>query len=147
MHFKIEGLHPALDGDYPFDVETLNNRDLHTIKEISGVRAAELEESFKAGDNDLTVAFCGIALQKAGKTFSWDAIWNAKFGMIQFVVDDEAEDPLAEAPETPADKSESKPTSGDSSAHDSGQNQNGQSFTGIPDSGTGSDSDLVTSAT
>lgn len=61
---KITGV-PPYDGEYEFP-ESLNNDDYHLIKEISRVRAGELEEALKAGDIDVLVALVVIALQRQG---------------------------------------------------------------------------------
>ena len=141
MHFHIEGLRPY-DGDHPIDLETFTNRELHTIKEMSGVRAAELDEAFRAGDNDLVVAFCVIALKRAGFQVDHNALWDAPIGAIQFVVEDDASPP----DETNSEGGTDKPSaSGEPSDPDGASRANGLSPTGSPSSATGSDSALVTS--
>ena len=64
-HIHIENLHPY-NGDWPLEIETVTNRELHMIKEISGVRANELQDALEAWDNDIVVAFAEIALRRAG---------------------------------------------------------------------------------
>lgn len=83
-HFHIEGL-PPYDGDHEITFDDLTNREFHLIKQLSGVRAAEVEDAFGAGDNDLLVAFLIIALQRKGLRVDHDRIWDAKAGTIQFV--------------------------------------------------------------
>ncbi len=92
---SIKGV-PPYDGDYPIDLERITNRELSTIKRLSGVRGAELQDGFTAGDNDLFVALTIIALQRAGKTVIEDAIWDAESGTITFNL----EDPVEEVPES-----------------------------------------------
>lgn len=144
MHFHIEGL-PPYDGDHPIDLERFTNRELHLIKEMSGVRANELTESFQAGDNDLIVAFCAIALQRAGLTVDRDRLWDAEVGKIDLVVEDDA-GPPARQPES-GDGDTAKPaSSGKSSRTDGGHLASVPSPTGTPGSGTGSGSVPATSA-
>lgn len=118
-HFHIEGL-PPFDGDYPCDLTYFTNKELHTIKTLSGVRAGEMEEALAAEDNDLIVAFCVIALERAGKTMTRDAtdvIWNAPIGKITFVAEEDEESPPGEAP--PSETSESGAGKNGSSGHGS----------------------------
>jgi hypothetical protein len=89
----IEGI-PAYNGDYPLDMSYFTNRELHLIKEVSGVRAGELSESFSAGDNDLMVAIAAIAIWRSkGERPNMDALWDAAAGKFTFNIEDaEAED-------------------------------------------------------
>lgn len=103
---KVRGV-PPFDGDYPFDAASFNGRELHTIKEISGVRGGELGEALKAGDYDLVVAFTVIVLRRAGLTVHPDQILEADIGAIEVDLDDEQE-----AEERPPD---SAPPNGDES--------------------------------
>ncbi len=80
---SIKGV-PPYDGDYPIELERITNRELSTIKRLSGVRGAELSDAFAAGDNDLFVALTIIALQRSGKIVVEDAIWDAESGSITF---------------------------------------------------------------
>lgn len=84
---RIKGV-PPWDGDYPLELK-FNHRELHLIKKIAGVRGAELEEAFLAGDTDMVVALTLIALKRDGKTVPEDDIWEASTGAI--VLDVEAE--------------------------------------------------------
>lgn len=90
--FKITGV-PPYDGEFDIDLTTFTNRELHTIKRISGNRGNEIREAFMRGDNDLVVALVIIALQRSGR-FSYvveDAIWDAPSTRFEFVEDVEAE--------------------------------------------------------
>jgi hypothetical protein len=75
---------PPYDGEYEFDDSSFTNRELHTIKQISGVRPGEFLEAGAALDNDLVVALTIIALRRAGHTVNEDAIWDAEVGRITF---------------------------------------------------------------
>jgi hypothetical protein len=97
---KIDGIN-QYDGEYDLDVAAFTGRELHTIKEISGVRGAELQDAFAAGDYDLVVAFTVIVLQRAGKIVNPDEIMDAEVGSITIAtedVDEEEKRPLASSP-------------------------------------------------
>ena len=110
---KITGIGRAYDGEYPFDGTYFTNRELHTIKRMSGVRAGEIPAALEAGDNDLVVALTMIALERNGKVVNEDVLWNANVGCIEAMLGegevDEADD--ADPPTVGLDesKSEKKP--------------------------------------
>lgn len=145
-HFHIEGLAP-FDGDYPVDLSYFTNRELHTIKNLAGVRAGELEDAFKAGDNDLIVAFCVIALERNGKQMpreAVDVIWNAEVGKVSLVAEEDEESPPVEAPpsEQSGSGAERSGSSGSGSSNGGDHQANDRSrigslalATGSPDSG------------
>lgn len=97
---KIAGI-DAYDGEYDIDVSVLTNRDLHTIKRISGVRAGELQDAMEAADADLIVAFTVIALQRHGKPVIEDILWDAPAGKITYVGEPAEADPVEGSPSTP----------------------------------------------
>lgn len=87
----IEGV-PGYDGEYPLDLSYFTNRELHLIKELSGVRAGELEEAFEAGDNDLMVALAAIAVtRKRGSKPNLDALWDAPAAKLTLNADADEE--------------------------------------------------------
>lgn len=102
---RIKGVLPW-DGDYPLELK-FNHRELHLIKKIAGVRGAELEEAFLAGDTDMVVALTLIALKRAGMNAPEDDIWEASTGAI--VLDVEAEEEADAVP--PAEVTPSEPSS------------------------------------
>lgn len=152
-HFHIEGI-PPYDGDHEIDLSYLTNRDFHTIKKLSGVRAGEFEEALEKGDNDVIVALAVIALERKGLTVDADVLWNAPAGKMSFVLDDveEAEDtaPLAQ-PNASAENESSAEKNGSSGSSGSGAGDSplarDLSSTGPPDSATGVTSDPVISET
>ncbi len=95
MNVKITiGGIPTLDGVYEFDPSFFTNRELHEIKRITdGVRANEIFDALKAGDNDIVVAFASIGLTRNGRFHDLDALWDAKIGQITLTVvgDEEGE--------------------------------------------------------
>jgi hypothetical protein len=149
---------PGLDGEYEadFDIGELTNRELRTIKKISGVTAGKLGEALKDGDNDLLIAYAVVFLVRAGKDpdMAESLLWDAPVGSLQFdMTDDEEEQGQAEADARPPDspsgsgsvkehdelesKSDSSESSGESSPTPSGSQEDGPSLIGLPRSGTG----------
>lgn len=97
--FVVTGI-PAFNGDYPVDISSFTMRELQIIKRMSGVRAGELEEAFKAGDTDLLLAIAVIAVRRNGK--QWEAFeklaWESDVASITFEGEEVAEeaDPLTQ---------------------------------------------------
>jgi hypothetical protein len=131
MHkIVITGIGRLYDGSYDFDGSYFTNKELHTIKRMAGIRAGEMDAAFAAGDNDLVVAIAAIALERNGKDFHEDALWNAKVGCIEAIMDAEEDaDPPTPGPEESL--SDEKPSSGPPSPDDSDLPENGQSRTGL----------------
>lgn len=101
---KIEGV-PPYDGEYDLAMD-FTNREFHTIKQISGIRAGELEEAMQKRDTDLIVALAVNALRRAGRNVSIEALWDAPTGKIVLDLTDLAG---SEAATPPASKRASKP--------------------------------------
>lgn len=122
------------NGEYDFDASYFTNKELHIIKKIANVRAGEIQEAFQARDSDLIVAFAAIALERNGKAWHEQVLWNAKFGSIEieFADAEEDADPPTSGPEESS--SENKLSSGPSSDDDSVSQENGLSRTGLQES-------------
>ena len=67
MIVTISGV-PGLNGEYRLSGPSLTNREFHIIKELSGLRAMEIDDGLTAGDIDLGVALAVCALYRDGKT-------------------------------------------------------------------------------
>ena len=155
---KIEGVSPLVDGSYEFDIGTFTNREMHVIKEISGVRGGEIGEALAAGDNDIVVALTAIVLKRNGKTVPVDVLWDAELGKITLDAADEEEDEdrppvpsptpsgVERKPDEPGSPSVSSPSSGTDSGGSGGHLVNLQSPTGGPGSETAAESDQAISA-
>lgn len=147
----IEGV-PPWDGAYDFSADFFTNRELHTIKKVTGIRAGELTDAIEAGDSDLVVALAIVVAERHGKTITPDELWDAQAGSIRMVFDDDQE---AADPDPPAQKAgdavtgdaEPTVTSGGPSTTTGDPHQNGQSRTGSPGSAITSTSALQTSET
>jgi hypothetical protein len=144
---------PGVDGEYLLDLDDqFTNRELHLIKQLSGVRAGEVGEAFAAGDNDLIVALTLIALKRAGREVSVDLIWDAKAGGVTFEQTDEEKAAQEEANALPPklgliaseDSNSAKEPSGSSLSTGSENQESVQSPSGSPRSGIGSISDPPT---
>jgi len=141
----IEGIE-AYDGEYDFDATYFTNRELHTIKRLSGIRAGELDDALGAGDNDVIVAMTVIALQRNGKFIDEDLIWNAEAGRISYRPDPaQAEAADAIPPASGTDES-SAPAESSASSGLNGSNGSGNSQTTLPATGPESSVPSATSA-
>lgn len=59
------------------------NRELHTIKQVAGIRAGELFDAMEAGDNDLVVVLAHLAVKRAGRNQpTLDMLWDMAPGEI-----------------------------------------------------------------
>lgn len=97
-------------GEYELDLSYFTNRELHTIKTLSGVRAGELESALESLDNDLVVSLAKVALERNGKgNVPADVLWDARVGQIILDVTDE------QAPEVEARPPVSQTESGNGS--------------------------------
>lgn len=90
---KIEGL-PPYNGEYDIDL-AFTNRDLHTIKRITGFLPGDVEQAMNRLDNDMVVAFAINALRRKGHIVDEDTLWDAEVGKITLIGDrvDDADPP------------------------------------------------------
>ncbi len=77
----IERIEPY-DGSYELDILSLTGRELHKIKQMSGLRRNEIGDAFAAGDTDLIVALAAIAIERRGKYVDEDLLWDT-FGLSE----------------------------------------------------------------
>lgn len=110
---SIKGV-PGLDGEYDLDL-TFTHRDYRTIKQLSGVRALEVEDALQAGDMDVILAVAEIALQRAGVPHSIEQLWDAEGGSLKLVQEEAEEEADALPPPQRLEPSrpESEPESGE----------------------------------
>ncbi len=110
MKVNINGA-PPFDGSYDMDMSVpLNGRELHVIKELSGVRLGEIDDALAAGDYDLLISFAAISLTRAGKIkkeqtlrVARDVLMEAASGEILVEGDDEVEDDAVPPKVTPSE--------------------------------------------
>jgi hypothetical protein len=88
----------GLEGEYDIDLGFFTNRELHTIKRLTGLRVGEFDDAMAAGDSDVLVAFCMVALQRNDKRVDENALWDAEAGSITIIVGDDQEPPLESVP-------------------------------------------------
>lgn len=94
---------PPYDGEWEIDLSYFTNRELHTIKRMSGVRGGELEDALAKIDNDVGIALFVIALERSKKfpNIVEDIIWEARSDAIRFVEDEAAREDDAGPPAQP----------------------------------------------
>jgi hypothetical protein len=139
MQLTLNGV-PPYDGTYTLNLERMTNREIHTIKRISGYTPIEYNDAGKRGDTDFWVGVAIVGLHRAGHAVvNEDAIWDADAGAIAVTFDDEQEqneNPPHQA--TAAAESDSQPSSGPPSSTDSATHPESNPIsTGTPDSDTG----------
>lgn len=152
---KLSGV-PPYDGEYELP-DAFTNRELHYIKQVSGVRAAEIPEASKAGDVGLLIALAAITLQRAGHAdLNIDVLWEASGENFEAVEEEDPEEdddrPPAKATSggnerssgAVASSSEPQTPSGDSGKNDGDDSQDDPSPTGLPGSATDAVSDPAT---
>lgn len=123
---------PGLDGEYRCDLvgmntigdpECLTNREGYRVKELAGVRAAEILDEFARGDSGVQVALATVVLERHGRRVDVDALWDAPIESgVTFEIGKRSEgddaDPPAAAPpqdEPKSDKPETSKSGGDDS--------------------------------
>jgi len=115
----VEGVLPW-DGKYDFPDFAFTNRELHRIKQISGVRAGELIEALDANDRAAVVGVAVVVMGRHGKLVDPDDLWDATAGAfyLEFVAD--AGEGVADPPTQPSSGSETgspdEPSGGSSEA-------------------------------
>jgi hypothetical protein len=137
---------PGLDGEYDLDM-TFTHRDFHTIKQVAGVRANEVQDALEGGDLDIVVALAEIALRRAEVVHSVDQLWDAEAGGITLDVTDVEQEP--DDPSMPGDEPRSDSAMTSSGDGTNGATEHSQATSIIDSSGTppqGLTSDPLTSA-
>jgi hypothetical protein len=103
MRLRITGV-PPYDGEYQLDESRLTNRDIHTIKKITGYVPLEYEDAGARGDMDFVVAFAIIALRRSERfpKIDEDLIWDAELGKVELLDEEDADavPPTTLEPET-----------------------------------------------
>ena len=124
---------PPYDGEYDIDIGTLTNRELHTIKKVTGLRGGELAEGLVTLDTDVFLGIAYVALQRHGQEPLAEVLYEATIGKIRLELGyDEV------PPSTPQGKQNGKDdlpsaesaSSGDDSKDDSESPENSPSPTG-----------------
>lgn len=159
MADKIVVKIPPYEGEYDFDLsnEPFSTMEWRWIKKIAGYLPLTIQAAFDGGDPDLFLAWAVIAMRRAGRITEADAyrvadeLARAPFdGVgISFIGEQAEEDeearPLAPPPDSETSAS-SEPSGNASSDNGAASPENVSPLrSGIPDSGTVSASDPVTS--
>ncbi len=145
----ITDVHEDINGEHPCDLigmltvghpESLTNRELHRIKTLTGLVASRLFDAINEGDMDAELGVAAVVLDRNGKVFQDDWLWDAPMGSgMRFEVDasEEEEDvpPPSDVPvNTPTGASETN--GGVSSRPESESPAKDQSGTGSQPSDT-----------
>ncbi len=108
---------PPWEGRYEFEDWRLTQRELHEIKLLSGVRAAELIEALYAGDRAACLGLAIVILDRHDKVVTAEDLWDSKVDeiVIDFTMTkaDDADPPTQPAAE--GDPNEIGSSSGDGS--------------------------------
>lgn len=106
----IEGVLPY-DGEYEVDLADFTNRELHLIREFSGLRPPEILDGIDYRDSALMVAIANIALARDGHDSIESALlWDASFTKIKLDLRVEGGVPLDETNGSPPAESGSEPS-------------------------------------
>lgn len=119
----LEGVQPW-DGQYPFDDWLFTNRELHRIKQVSGIRAGELLDALEANDRAAYVAVAVMLLEREDHRVDPDVFWDASAAAIRIRLDDDAEASGGDPPDQPptgGDNPDGQPESSVSSGPTSGE--------------------------
>lgn len=74
---------PPYDGEYDIDIGTLTNRELHTIKKVTGLRGGELAEGLVTLDTDVFLGIAYVALERHGHKPLAEVLYEATIGKIR----------------------------------------------------------------
>ena len=95
-------------GSYEIPAGGWTNRELHYIRQHSGVRAGEINEALKAGDAGVLVAMAAVLLQRNGfPEVNIDALWDMSDDNWDFEKTGEDEDRPPESATTGGEKNSS----------------------------------------
>jgi hypothetical protein len=98
---KLEGVAPHYDGEYQLDLSYFTNREFQRMKELSGIRPAELMEAVLYRDAGVIVAVAEIALRRDGhEGIETALLWDAPAGKI--VLDFTSDEPEGDDEPSPS---------------------------------------------
>lgn len=81
---------PPWDGKYEFEDFSFTQRELYTIKQLSGIRAGELVESLDANDSSAMVGIAVVILARNDIRVDVDDLWASTVGSLRLdIVADE----------------------------------------------------------
>jgi hypothetical protein len=75
--------------------ESFTYRELQTIKTVTGLRPAELEDALSSGDPDIVIALGIICAKRAGHTITEDDLLDLEVGGITIEGDEDESDPTS----------------------------------------------------
>jgi len=81
---------PPWDGKYEFEDFSFTQRELYTIKQLSGIRAGELVEALDANDSSAMVGIAVVILARNDIRVDVDDLWASTVGSLRLdIVADE----------------------------------------------------------
>lgn len=80
----IKDVDTRIDGEYECQLDDLTNRELHFVRQVSGIAATGIIGGLLSGDAGLVVALTSVVLEREGKAVDLDALWDAQAGDIVF---------------------------------------------------------------
>lgn len=140
---------PPYDGEYPLDLSHMTNREVSTIKRISGYTPLEWGDAGDRGDSDIIIAFAVVALTRTGRFLpkvNEDVLWDADMGRIDIDTSDDEEAAEASPPPVSEPSATSEPSGSAGNDGSDTPPENPPSSTGSPSSETSATSDPETSA-
>jgi hypothetical protein len=103
---KIEGI-PGLDGEYEIALEKYKHRHWRTLNRMADTTPTELAGKLIRGDTTVVLALAAIELERAGKPFIEEMLWDSggeDGGEIRLIEEPDASPPSV----TPSGSGESE---------------------------------------
>ncbi len=85
MQVRIAGIAPHIDGTYEVP-SPLTTRELHEIKQASGVAPFEIAQAYGNGDAAFKAVIAVIALRRAGKVAPLDLFLDSDYDKTLFEI-------------------------------------------------------------
>lgn len=102
---------PPWDGRYEFEDFSFTNRELHRIKQLSGIRAGELIEALDANDTAAFVGVAAVVMGRYGKDVVVDDLWDSAVGSIRLDIEADDDDGVVADPPPSGLAGDDEPTS------------------------------------
>jgi hypothetical protein len=118
----IKDVDSRLDGEYECQLDDLTNRELHFVRQTSGIAPAGIIGGLLSEDAGITVALASVVLEREGKAVDVEALWDAQHGdiMFDFSRDGDDEVPPGQPPSGGNDPDNDGGTSGASASSGAG---------------------------
>lgn len=136
----VKDVDTRLDGEYDCKLDNLTGRELHLVRQLSGITPTGIVGGLLSQDAGLVVALATVVLDREGKTVDVDALWDARHGSIvfDFTADQGDESPPGQPPsggsetENGGESENVSPGSGSASGKSSASRRRAPKATGEP---------------